>query len=149
MMINLTPYWKIQNIIIMGLVMLINACGNPIEESSKSNKHTAHGESAEVEIEKGGHGGRLLTQHDFALELSIFETGVPPEFRAWASFKGESLKPSVLRGDTVVYEPHSFIVNIYALHNDIKYNWQYDNFEGRKIAKPKILQQTISVFGKV
>ncbi|VAW56818.1 Probable Co/Zn/Cd efflux system membrane fusion protein, partial [hydrothermal vent metagenome] len=189
MMINLTSYWKIQNIIVIGLIMLINACGNPIEESSKSNKHTAHGESAEVEIEKGDHGGRLLTQNDFTLELSIFETGVPPEFRAWASFKDEPLNPSeidlkislirlgggvdkikfkplddMLRGDTVVYEPHSFIVNIYALHNGIKYNWQYDNFEGRtkiepavakaldintEIAKPRVLHQTINVFGKI
>ncbi len=41
--------------------------------------------SAETEVKqeepaKGPHRGRLLTEGDFVLELSIFETGVPPEY---------------------------------------------------------------------
>ena len=37
----------------------------------------------QAEPEKDPHRGRMLRDGDFALELSIFETGVPPEFRVW------------------------------------------------------------------
>nr|WP_306556776.1 hypothetical protein [Colwellia sp. M166] len=30
----------------------------------------------------------------FAIELSIFETGVPPEFRVWATDGGKAVDPS-------------------------------------------------------
>lgn len=143
----------------------------------------------EGEVVKGPHGGRLLTNGDFSLELSIFETGVPPEFRAWAIQDGETLKPAdvdlkitltrlggkkdnikfkphgdALRGDTVIYEPHSFIVTINASYDGTKHTWQYDNFEGRtkietavakaleietQVAGPVVLQETISVYGKI
>lgn len=167
---------------------LITACGNSVSDKNMSEKD-AHGATAEAEVAKGPRGGRLLTGGDFALELSIFETGVPPEFRAWATLKGQQLNPAdvdltinltrlggkvdkiqfkphgdVLRGDSVIYEPHSFVVTINAIHNGTKYTWEYDNFEGRtkiestvaealeiktSIAGPVTLQETISVFGKV
>ena len=38
----------------------------------------------EEEAQTGAHGGRLLEDGDFAIELAIFEQGVPPEYRAWA-----------------------------------------------------------------
>lgn len=181
---------KVLAIIVLGA--LTSACDNSVFEQSGSDNHT-HSESEEAEVIKGPHGGRMLSSGDFSLELSIFETGVPPEFRAWASFKGQPLKPSevdlkisltrlssneggkvdeinfephgdALRGDGVIYEPHSFLVNIDAMHKGIKHHWQYDNFEGRTkietavakaleintaIAGPVVLQQTINVFGKI
>ncbi|MBG7610605.1 MAG: efflux RND transporter periplasmic adaptor subunit [Anaerolineae bacterium] len=69
-----------------------------------------------------------------------------------------------MRGDSVIYEPHSFVVTINALHNGVKHTWQYDNFEGRtkietavasaleietSIAGAVVLQETISVFGQI
>ena len=160
------------------LSILMSAC------SDSSNTHNEHDE-----VIKGPHGGRLLTESDFSLELSIFETGVPPEFRAWAIQDGEALKPGdvklnikltrlggkvdnikftphgdALRGDTVIYEPHSFIVTIDAIYDGSKHSWQYDNFEGRTkieaavakaleidtdVAGPVILQETISAYGKI
>lgn len=170
------------------LSTLIVACGNTNDEHNAS-KHHGHGETNEVEVIKGPHGGRLLESENFTLELSIFEIGVPPEFRAWASQKGQTLKPDevdlnitltrlggkvddikfkphgdAMRGDGVIYEPHSFVVTINASHNGVKHTWQYDNFEGRtkietavanaleietSIAGPVVLQETISVFGKI
>lgn len=143
----------------------------------------------EGEVVKGPHGGRLLTDGDFSLELSIFETGVPPEFRAWAIQGGETLKPTnvdlnitltrlggkvdnikfkphgdALRGDTIIYEPHSFVVTINAIHEGTKHTWQYDNFEGRtkietavakaleietQVAGPVVLQEMIKAYGKI
>jgi len=113
-------------------------------------------EAKEVEPEKGPHRGRMLREDDFAIELAIFETGVPPEFRVWASHDGEALPPEsvkvsvtlgrlgdgddqinfrpqedFLRGDMEIVEPHSFLVTLNAAYGDKRYGWQYDNFEGR------------------
>lgn len=110
----------------------------------------------EAEPEKGPHRGRMLREGGFALELSIFETGVPPEFRVWMSENGKAIDPKevdlnvkltrlgnvvddihfnaqsdFLRGDMEIYEPHSFIVSIEAKYQGNTYRWQYDNFEGR------------------
>jgi len=185
---------------LLGIVFfssLISACGSPNSEQKgsehNSSGHDAHGSSVEVEVVKGPHGGRLLTSDDFTLELAIFETGVPPEFRAWASYKNQPLKPSqfdlqitltrlsgqlggkvdeinfkpqgdAMRGDMVIYEPHSFIVGINANYDGAKHSWQYDNFEGRtkieaavanaleiqtEVAGPVVLEETINVFGQI
>ena len=39
-----------------------------------------HG-SAATDAVKGPHGGRLLQEADFTLEITIYEQGVPPEMR--------------------------------------------------------------------
>lgn len=110
----------------------------------------------QAEPEKGPHRGRMLREGNFALELSIFETGVPPEFRVWLTYEGKPLDPKTvdlsvkltrlgnvvddirfnaqgdfLRGDMEIYEPHSFVVTIEAKYQGKTYLWQYDNFEGR------------------
>ena len=145
-------------------------------------------ESAE-EPEKGPNNGRMLRQDDFAIELSIFETGVPPEFRVWVTKEGEGVSPDkvnlnvkltrlggvvddinftvendYLRGDTVIYEPHSFLVTVTAEHNCKQYHWEYENFEGRTLIADKVatamgiatelagsetLHKTIEVYGRL
>ena len=143
----------------------------------------------EAEPEKGPHRGRMLREDDFAIELAIFETGVPPEFRVWVTKGAKPIPPSqvvlnvkltrlgdvvdninfkaegdYLRGDTVIYEPHSFVVSITVDYQGKSYNWQYDNFEGRtfiedkianamnietEVAGPVVLHKTIKVYGKL
>jgi cobalt-zinc-cadmium efflux system membrane fusion protein len=150
---------------------------------------SAPAHTEEEAVEKGPHRGRMLHQDGFAVELAIFETGVPPEFRVWASKDGKPLSPSgvtlgikltrlgnvvddihfeaqgdYLRGDKVVYEPHSFVVSVAAQYQGKRYNWQYDNLEGRTriedkvaqamnintaIAGPATLHETIKVYGKL
>ena len=91
------------------------------------------------ELVAGPRGGRLVVDDGFALEVTIFESGIPPEFRLWASHDGVPVDPNevdvriilerlgggqdeihfeprqgYLKGDAVVYEPHSFIVNVEA-----------------------------------
>ncbi|HEB56804.1 MAG TPA: HlyD family efflux transporter periplasmic adaptor subunit [Gammaproteobacteria bacterium] len=177
------------------LAISLTACDGMNPESllpagSHGETTAAHPEhAAEIEPEKGPHHGRLLRDGNFILELAIFETGVPPEFRAWATKDGKALNPETvdlsirltrlggktdeikfkpqgdaLRGDTVIYEPHSFIVTVNALHNGSTHTWQYDNFEGRtkietavaealdietSIAGPVVMQKTISVYGQI
>lgn len=151
---------------IIFISVLLSACGADYSDNSEH-----------AEVEKGPHGGRLLSSGDFTLELSIFETGVPPEFRVWATKDGELLKPDdvdlnitltrlggkkdninfkphgdALRGDMEIYEPHSFIVTINAQHGGKKYSWQYDNFEGRtkiETAVAKALEIETSIAGPV
>lgn len=120
---------------------------------------------AEPEIEKGPHQGRMLRDGEIALELSIFETGVPPEFRVWVSDDGDTIDPAkvklkiilqrlggvedhinfkeqddFLRGDMEIYEPHSFVVNVQLQVNGESYTWRYDNFEGRTLIEPKVAE---------
>ncbi len=178
------------------LAISLSACDGMNLESPMPTKGS-HSETTatdpvhalEAEQEKGPHHGRLLRDGNFMLELAIFETGVPPEFRAWATKDGKALNPEAvdlsihltrlggkideikfkpqgdaLRGDTVIYEPHSFIVTINALHNGSTHTWQYDNFEGRtkietavaealeiktSIASPVVMQKTISAYGQI
>ncbi len=181
-------------ICILLLATLLGACGGGDSEHANSSNgghghDHGHGEAAEVEPEKGPHGGRLLKDGDFTLELAVFEAGVPPEFRAWATKNGKILGPEevklnikltrlggkvddinfekkgdALRGDRVIYEPHSFVVTINAVHDGATYTWQYDNFEGRTrietavaealeigtaVAGSVVMQETISVYGRI
>lgn len=105
---------------------------------------------------RGEHGGRLLEQDGFSVELAIFEDGVPPEYRAWASSNSRQLLPSewqlevalsrlggrldrfqfapredYLTGDGEVTEPHSFDVAVTARYQGRSYEWQYESHEGR------------------
>ena len=144
---------------------------------------------AQAEPEKGEHRGRLLKDGTFELELAIIETGVPPEFRVWVVDAGKPVKPEAmslnvtltrlggvvdtinfkpqadfLRGDTIIYEPHSFMVTVKADYKGKNHQWQYDNFEGRTLIEPAVaeamdiqtgiaseatLVETIEVFGEL
>lgn len=168
------------------LVLVLLACGGSDPGSGGTAGHGGGDPAAEA---KGPHGGRLLTSDDFELELAIFERGVPPEFRAWARKGGEPIptgdvslqvklarlggrvddisfapEGAYLRGDTVVYEPHSFEVSIAAEHEGEKYTWHYENFEGRTritpeaaqslgvetaVAGPAVLADTVTVYGRI
>lgn len=115
-----------------------------------------HGEAAEPEVEKGSQGGRLLRDGAFALELTLFEKGVPPEFHLYSYHNGQAINPAdvnvvikltrldgqvdafnftaqkdYLRGDGVVTEPHSFDVSVEASYQGQRHTWQYENYEGR------------------
>ena len=146
-------------------------------------------EVQEIEPDKGPHRGRMLREDDFAIELAIFETGVPPEFRVWASQGGEALPPEnvkvsvtlgrlgdgddqinfrpqedFLRGDMEIVEPHSFLVTLNASYGGKRYQWQYDNFEGRTridadvadamgittgAARSQVLLERLPLFGRL
>ncbi|MBL4816484.1 MAG: efflux RND transporter periplasmic adaptor subunit [Shewanella sp.] len=114
-------------------------------------------------VAKGPNNGRLLKAQDFALELVIFEDGMPPEFRVFATQNGNSISPEeidinvkltrlgdviddinfyvendYLRGDMEIVEPHSFAVTISAQYAGQSYQWDYDNFEGRTRITPEM-----------
>jgi len=128
------------------------------------NSDSETSDMTDPEDQRGPNNGRLLTDGDFVVELAIFETGIPPEFRAWVTETGEALDPSsvdlnvtltrlgaidrigfrpqsgYLRGDQVVYEPHSFLVTIDASYAGRDYQWEYESFEGRTLIEPEMAE---------
>lgn len=135
------------------LLLALVACGGGGEGAPDGEG--GHG-GGEEEVETGPHGGRLLEDGDFALELAIFETGIPPEFRAWATDGGKAIAPGdvqlevelarfggrvqkigftpageFLRGDATVDEPHSFDVTVRARRGGETHEFRYESHEGR------------------
>jgi membrane fusion protein, heavy metal efflux system len=133
--------------------------------ASGEHHEDEHGH-AEAEPAKGPHGGRLLTQDDFALEVTIYETEVEPELRLYLYQNGEPIKTSELKlqvtlqrlgeqaelvnfspeldywlGDTVIREPHSFEVEISASYQGKNFEWHYDSFEGRTELSERSVQK--------
>jgi cobalt-zinc-cadmium efflux system membrane fusion protein len=134
--------------------ILLAACGSKNNESHSDTQN--HAEAAAEEPAKGPHRGRMLVDGDFAIELAIFESGVPPEYHAWPTLNGTAVpldqvdlsvellrldgevnrfnfspQEDYLRGDGVVTEPHSFVVKVTAAHAGKTHTWTFDSFEGR------------------
>lgn len=111
---------------------------------------------AEGTPNKGPRGGKIFTSEGFGVEVTIFEKGVPPQFRLYLYEDGEALPPSAakvtvtlsrlgarpqlfrftpevdyLLGDQVVDEPHSFDVMIAAERDGKIYRWSYSQVEAR------------------
>jgi cobalt-zinc-cadmium efflux system membrane fusion protein len=125
-------------------------CGSPPAEDERA------GEEHAEEAPRGPNGGRQLTDGEFTLELAIFESGVEPEFHAWATEGRQPLAPSsvslrvelarlggrvdhidftpqmeFLRGNQTVEEPHSFDVTVIAGHDGEEHRFEYASYEGR------------------
>ncbi len=115
-----------------------------------------HGENASAEFERGPHRGRMLRDGAFAVEVTIFEDGVDPEYRVYPYLNDKPIDPAgvdltielgrlggqkdrfafgsqedFLRGDGVVTEPHSFDVAVRAAYQGKNYSWSYPSYEGR------------------
>jgi cobalt-zinc-cadmium efflux system membrane fusion protein len=133
----------------------LTACGGSADDHAHG-EDGEHGEHAEAEPAKGSHNGRLLSDGPYAVELAIFEDGVPPEYRAWFYKDGEMLPPEAgeltvvltrlggitdthaftpkgdhLLGSLEVYEPHSFDVTVTARIEGKRLSWTYASYEGR------------------
>jgi cobalt-zinc-cadmium efflux system membrane fusion protein len=149
----------LQRLLIAGIILTAwpIAGGAADDHDAHNHEENAHGDDhADEEIPKGPHGGKLFEQDGFAIELSLYEAGVPPEFHAYVYQDGEplaldtvaleveltrvdgqvdhfSFRPlkDYLRGQGVVTEPHSFDVNIHAQHAGKAYEWSFSSYEGR------------------
>ncbi|MCL4790426.1 MAG: efflux RND transporter periplasmic adaptor subunit [Gammaproteobacteria bacterium] len=121
-----------------------------------------HG-AADEEAPKGPHGGRLLEDGDFALEVTMFERGVPPEFHIYPLRKGKPVDPAevqlsmelsrlggrvdriafqpqddFLRSTQSIAEPHSWAVKATAQAGGQTHVWSYESFEGRTTIAPEM-----------
>ena len=131
---------------------LLASCG---DSGPMPDEHAA-AHATDAEFERGPHRGRMLRQDGFAIEVTIFETGVPPQFRLYAYVDAKPLSPAevdasitlgrlggsedrfdfnpegdFLVGSGTVVEPHSFDVAVSATHAGRTYRWSYESYEGR------------------
>jgi membrane fusion protein, heavy metal efflux system len=115
-----------------------------------------HEEAPKAEYERGPHGGRMLRDGDFAVEVTIYEPEIPPQSRVYPFFKNKPLDPDQVKlsmalhrfgtrvdaftykkeddylvGNRVVEEPHSFDVKVSAENQGKKSSWAYESYEGR------------------
>ena len=132
----------------LALALPLAACGtDPVAEGEQG---------AGEQAPEGPHGGRLLSDGDFAVEVTIFETGQEPQFRVYPFREGKPVDPRTVRltialkrlggaidrfafkperrylsGQGVVGEPHSFDVEVVAVENGKRHVWTYASPEGR------------------
>jgi len=165
---------KIYSITHFALVALLGAgttlslsCGK--RDAHKADHGHGHGHDAHAaeEVAKGPHGGRLLTAGDFQTEVTIFERGVPPQYRVYFYEKNKPIDPGEVKlgielhrlggrvdkfefqqeqdylvGDKVVEEPHSFDVTVVAEHKGKTHRWEYGSYEGRTELSPEAVKSS-------
>ncbi|MDY6941777.1 MAG: efflux RND transporter periplasmic adaptor subunit [Pseudomonadota bacterium] len=127
----------------------------------QDHDHHDHAENPE-----GPHGGRLLIGHGLTLEITVYERGVPAEFRVYPYRDGKPIDPTTvdltvelarlggqidrytflpegnyLRGEGEVSEPHSFDVTVHARAGGEHYHWAYASHEGRVTIPQRIAEQ--------
>ena len=119
-------------------------------------------EAQAADYERGPHTGRMLRDGDFAIEVTVFEEGIPPEYRLYAYRDGEPVPPNevrarvtvrrldgevnrfafrperdYLRGSATLVEPHSFDVEVIAVEDGRRHAWRFASYEGRTTISPE------------
>ncbi|CAA0125737.1 Cobalt-zinc-cadmium resistance protein CzcB [BD1-7 clade bacterium] len=134
--------------------------------ASGGHAHDVVDAHAHEERPKGPHGGTMVQEGDYAVEVTIFETGIPPEMRLYLYKNGEPLAPAAaevgvelvrLGGDIdeltfipeqdylvsqqSVAEPHSYDVDIHASFGNDQLNQHYESHEGRTELSQRIIDK--------
>ncbi|UTW58762.1 efflux RND transporter periplasmic adaptor subunit [Kordiimonas sp. SCSIO 12603] len=146
-------------------LFLVAACGNEAENTQHSTDGMEAGVEAQQDV-KGPNGGKLLTDGNFALELTIFEAGTPPQFRLFAyendiAISAQDIEVTIelgrldgeknvfsftaengyLTSPDIVTEPHSFDVTVKARYKGKTYGWSYPSYEGRTDISDKVANE--------
>jgi cobalt-zinc-cadmium efflux system membrane fusion protein len=144
-------------------ILLATAMTLAISANGAGN-HDDHDHDA-AEEPRGPHGGRLLESGDFAVEITVFERGIPAEFRVFAYDDGRQLDPQQFaatitttrlggarqrfelvaerdyrHGLEPVREPHSFDLVIDARYRDQEVSWRYESHEGRTTIPSRVAE---------
>jgi cobalt-zinc-cadmium efflux system membrane fusion protein len=152
--------------IIIIFVLLFFSTFTSLNSVSAQHDHD-HSANHDHEPVRGPHRGRMLKEADFAVELQIFETGVPPQFRIYGYYNDIALLPTdfsvqvslkrlgqqeqqfifrpiadFLSSDTIVKEPHSFDVEVNAEFKGKKYSWKFDSYEGRTVIPDAVAEHS-------
>lgn len=141
---------------------LLAACGDAPSAPGEGGAHAA----AATEYKRGPHRGRMLRDGEFAVEVTIFEEGVEPEYHVYAYRDDEPMPPGevelaieltrlggevdrfafkpredYLLGNGVVREPHSFDVKVRAVEGGRIHTWSYASYEGRTTISAEAAKQ--------
>lgn len=137
----------------ISLALLLGSCGGSKEPPADETGQAA---VSAGDYERGPHRGRMLRDGDFALEVTIFEDNVPPQYRLYAYRNDKPIRPSevqatielkrldgevnnftfkpendFLTGSGTVVEPHSFDVKVNASEGTRAHEWAFASYEGR------------------
>jgi cobalt-zinc-cadmium efflux system membrane fusion protein len=149
-----------KTLVIVTLIAAVGAAlAAAILRTSTPGSTTEAGEEAAgpLDYARGPHGARLLSDGRLQVEMTIYEAGVPPQFRVYP-YDGE-MRPippaevslvvelhrlggrvdritftpeaDYLRGNSVVEEPHSFDVTVTATRDGRDHTWSYSQIEGK------------------
>ncbi|MCW8469680.1 efflux RND transporter periplasmic adaptor subunit [Fluoribacter gormanii] len=138
------------------LLLLVFLLGLSLMFWAGQSTHKADEGSQQETWERGPQGGRLFKEGDLALELLIFERGMPPHFRGYLYKNGKIIAPDnahltllltrfngkkekisfipanhFLESNEVIREPHSFDVRVQLEYSGKQMNWTYASYEGR------------------
>lgn len=128
-----------------------------------------------LDYPRGPQGARLLSDDGLQLEMTIYETGVPPHFRVYPYDAAQKPVPprevdlvielhrlggrvdrftftpeaDYLRSNEVVEEPHSFDVKIAATRAGRQHAWTYAQVEGKVQLGPDQVKSAGIVIGTV
>src|SRR5215213_619727 len=144
--------------IVAMIIVAAIAAAAAILRTSPATTATAEGATpGPLEYARGPHGARLLEDDALQLEMTIYETGVRPQFRVYpydASRKPIPAKDvdlvvelhrvggrvdritftpeaDYLRGNEVIEEPHSFDVTVSATRSARQHAFAYSQIEGK------------------
>ncbi|MGO4221164.1 efflux RND transporter periplasmic adaptor subunit [Lysobacter sp. TAF61] len=139
------------------LSLLLSACGGETSNDAGHADESGDDHGQAEEAVKGVHGGRVLEQSGYRVELAIAEDGTPPRYQAWI-YRGETPLPATagtvevrlrrlggaserhaltarpdgsLIATGTVAEPHSFDVEVIASIEGKPLRWNYPSYEGR------------------
>ncbi len=143
----------VATVVVVGVVLAAILRSDPRSNSVGE----AAAEGGALDYPRGPLGARLLSDGPLQLEMTIYETGVPPQFRVYPY--DEDLNPiapsevtlqvalhrlggrvdrfefraeaDYLRGEGVVEEPHSFDVEVVAEWGGQRHEWSYSQIEGK------------------
>jgi cobalt-zinc-cadmium efflux system membrane fusion protein len=157
---------------VLALAVLLAGCGKEAADEHANEEGGEHAEAGEhgetAEPKKGEHGGRLLEQDGYAVELAIAEDGTPPKYQAWLYQDGKPLPASAgsvevrlkrlgnvaenhvlkpqpdgsLMATTIVGEPHSFEVEVLSNVEGKALRWEYPSYEGRTVIAEKVATES-------
>ena len=152
------PWLAIAMVLVVGAGAAFYLTNSAPMHAAQSEHGRGHDEGAAAghEPARGPHGGRWFEDGAFGVELTIFEAGVPPEFRLYVYLNDQPLPPAAaevtvelnrlgqqaqriqfapradyLRGAAEIVEPHSFEVKIAVTHQGQQYQFSYAQEEAR------------------
>ncbi len=167
---------RTRSIAIIGILLVAAAVtGAMILRSDSRQSTSVEGEEhapGPLDYPRGPRGARLLSDGSLQVEMTIYETGVPPQFRVYPY--DANLKPvppgdvslqvelhrlggridritfvpeaGYLRGTAEVEEPHSFDVKVIAQHAGATHAWSYSQIEGKvKLGPDQIASAGITI----
>lgn len=154
-------------IILAGIVLAVVILRMKKTTVEEHHEHSALGHEHEADHIQGPHGGRLLSDDHFQIEIAVYEQGIPSLFRVHVYDNKKVVDPDKVKltielhrlgekievinfksegdhlcSDRSIEEPHSFDVTVIAEYNGRVYRWEYSQIEGRIELTPEAVQST-------